>query len=422
MTNLFNLLVVFVALALSVTPIIAKDIKGKVVDNASNPLKYVSVYLKNNPEISVLSGVDGRFLLNLPDDVEYNDEDLVLFFHIDYEISEIKISRLKDADSNDVMLFYSTHILDEILVSHKMSKSEQKKHNMSVLEKFVKQASKDFKFENRTYKVASDFRLLNNKQPVFYSKLIGEHKEMIGAAANKKDSIILNYSDLENHMDESIQLGIKRMSDRFISDNVVSKKKRQNKRMLDSTFYEVMLNDSILTRDVLSIHEGFWSFNRDVNERIADIGSSLKRWEIIEGSEKTILKYSNKKGFLGIVKFEMTVNFIVDPIDYSIKQIFENISAEINIPFGYRLPPDALMLLNLIHADEAPKDKYKVRHIHLDATQNLYYKKKDDILYSDEKSFEAITWLTDTKKNTVNIDIKGLLKVLSVVDNLPMAD
>ncbi len=411
-----KILLLIVVFALSVNCLMASDIKGRVVDMESNPLQNVSVYLKESPSVIVFTDIDGRFSISLPKGLECGLEDHVIFSRIGYELTELGVGEMKNYAEKDIVMFRSTYVFDDIVVSHKLSKKEQKKRKLSILEKFKKQALKDFKFKNRTFVAASDLEVIKEGKPMFYNKIIGEYKELIGEGKNNTDSILLSNTEMVQHMDKDMNDGLKQMSEKFVDDKTLSKKKRK-KQLLDSTFYKVALSDSVLKTEMLVAHQEFWHLGRDINSSLSALDLNPKKWEIAESGDEMRLIYKNKKGFLGIVRYNSVVSFIVDPLDYSLKRVFEELSVELNIPFGYKLPPDALMLLNLINASDNAMSKYKLRHLNVDVVSNSNYKMLDKIKYFDEKRYDVKMSLTDTKKQNVKVDIKSLLKVLSVVSN-----
>lgn len=400
----------FLMIIISVTFVSAKNIKGIVLNSDFTPLENVSIHLKSSPFIRVFTDAKGLFVINL-EGVKHRDKYKLLFSHIGYETKEC---RVKGNSSNKIVLIEKSIIVDDVIVHTKLSRKAQKKRKISVINKFKEQLKKDFILEDRTYKVLSNFELVRDAERVVYNKLIGEYKELIGVKPDNKDSIALIYTSMDNYMDRDIELGLKDMSDMFIDNNVVSKKRKKNKRILDSTFYNTFLNDSILLKDMLDAHKVFWSFNRDVIKYVASLDDNYKRWTIIDRNGQMILSYKNKRGMLGIIKHLAIVNFIVNPDTYSLEQISEEIKVELNIPFGYKLPPDAVMLLNLIYINSDRIEKYRVRHLYVDVITNTIYKKIDESKHVDERIVNLDVSLIDTKKRTVKIEPRVFLKVLSV--------
>lgn len=412
-----KIVALFLLLAISTIPISAKEIAGIVKNGKSVILQNVSIYLKNNPSVSIFTNESGEFVLNLKE-VKYLEQDIIIFSHVGYETKEYQIEELRSGVYHEIKLGENSIKLSDVTVfGRKLSRKERKNKKISIIKQFKEQAKIDFVFKDRTYKVVSDVEVIRDEKRVFYNKLIGEHKELIGVLENNRDSMSFTYSDMYNYMDSDIESGIKKMSDKFIDNNVVSKKRKENKRILDSTFYKTLLTDSIIFKEVLNIHKFFWLFNRDIDESIMELDDNIKRWEIIAGSEQTILRYKSKFRFLGLVKLRMSTDYIVDPNNYSLERIDEKISFEINIPFGYKLPPDGLMLLNVISANSEDKKKFKVRHLHADIAFKAVYKDVDSSKCVDEMNYNFDVLLIDTKKRNVKGESKGLVKVLSIKDN-----
>ena len=411
--------VLFLILVINISLGYAKEIKGVVLNGESIALQGVSIYLKSYPSFSYTTDANGEFAINL-EGVKSLKEDIIIFSHIGYDTKEYKVEELSGDICNKIALVENSIILDDITViaRKKLSRKEQKKWKLSIIEKFKEQIKRDFTFEDRAYKVVSDVEVIRDSKRVLYNKLIGEYIELIGVLPDNKDSIALNYTDIENYIDRDIESGLEEMSDRFGKNNVVSKKRRENKRMLDSAFYKDILNDTLVAKEMVDAHKLFWSMNRDIRERIEEIDEiDTDDWEIVESGDNTILRYRYKRGVLGIVKIAMVTDFIVDPYSYSLERIVEKVSVELNIPFGYRLPPDALMLLNIINAKGNDMEKYRVRHLYVDANLNTIYKRIDESKYVDERSCDLDISVIDTKKRAVKAESKVLVKVLSIENN-----
>lgn len=411
-----KIITLFSLLLVSVAFVTAKDIRGRV-SNGESILPNVYIYLKNNPSFSVLTAENGEFRISL-EGIEYLEDDRIIFSYMGYETKEYRIKELSDSICHEIILVENLMILEgAIVMGSKLSRKEKKNRKISIIKQFKQQASRDFVFEDRTFKVVSDLEVSRNANMIFYNKLIGEYKELIGVLPDKRDSICLTYTDIKHYIDNDIEMGLEKMSDRFIDNNVVSKKRKENKRVLDSLFYQTVLSDSAMLEKMLNLHKSFWFIRRNIGKEILNIEDKHKEWEILETNEQTIIRYKTKSGLLGIVKSLGVTDFIVDPNTYSIERIIQDLSMEFHIPFGYRLTPDLLMFLNIINAGSEEMEKYRVRHLYIDATINIIYKKIGASKYKDEMAFNMDISVIDTKKRNIKGESRGLVKVVSIEDN-----
>lgn len=418
-----NIVTLFLSLIISITFSTAKEIKGRILDEKSIILQNVSISLKNDRSVSTFTNENGEFVISL-EGANYTKKDSIIFSHIGYETKGYQIKELNDSLYHEIILIESSVILEDVNVAmqKKLSRKELKNHKISILEQFKKQLSKDFVVEDKTYNVSSMIELFSNTEKLLLHKIIGEYKEIIGGRLDKTDSISLTCTDIEFYMNNDMKLDIKEMSDIFINNDVVSKKRKKNKQILDSTFYTTLLNDSVTIKQMLITHNNTWSSSRSVEENILLLNYNPNKWEIIEESKQTVLRYKDKIGVLGILKHSMIIDFIVDPISYSLERSYGKTYAELNIPFGYKLPSDVLMLLNVINDSSGQMEKYRMRHLHINGTNNIIYKKIDDRKYVDEIDYNFAMSLIDTKKRNVKGKFKLAIKVLSIRDNYPFAN
>ena len=413
MRNKITLLTVII---ISITSIYAKDIKGTVSDSRSLPLKNVSVHIKNVPLPRVFTDEKGKFEIEIENIASFKEYVLV-FSHLGYETREYSIKKDSYRINHEVALTESSIVLDDVIVRKKLSRKQRKARNISLLERFKKQVEKDFELRNRTYKAFSEIEAERDGEIVFSNNLIAECKEMVGARVNKSDSTAYTYTDIKNYIDNGIESGIQQMSHKFVDNKVVSKKRRDNKMMLDSTFYNSFLDDSVMRQQTLYIHEASLRTNRNLKFVIKKQIEDPKEWEIVEGVEQTILRHRQKFGVLGIIKYLTVTDYIVDSHTYSIHRIFQELSAEVNIPFGYKIPQDVVMLLNVISSTDKEMTKYRVRHVHIDTTFDTIYDMLEACKYPTKKIAHLNISLTDTKERNIKIEAKGAVKVLSIEHN-----
>ena len=110
----------------------------------------------------------------------------------------------------------------------------------------------------------------------------------------------------------------------------------------------------------------------------------------------------------------MTRNYVLNPKTYSVIRFSEHLTMDVNIPFGYRLKGQELMLLNLLNMSEEQYEKFRLRKGHVDCTLQTTYKRKDGKLYIHEKNLKTDGLITGTKKRTIPVHFKAGQRVTSV--------
>lgn len=414
-----TIITLFTIIIISITSINAKEIGGKVLNAKLVPLQNASIYLKSDPTIRVFTNDKGEFILNFENNKRIEESSLV-FSHIGYKTEELEVKELDYNKYHEIILVESFMVVDDIVVKSKkkLTRKERKNAKINIIKQFKKQLKIDFLLKDKTYKIISDIEILRDDERILYNKLTGDYTKLIKAASNNRDSIYLISTNIESYIDDNFMLGIDKMSDRFIDNNVVSKKRKENKRMMDSTFYQLFKNDSLMIEQLHNLHKALWGKDsRDMEYRIKFEGDiKHNEWEIIEKDKYTILRCENDFNLLWIVKYSIVTDYIVDPYDYSLLRVVERSKGEINIPFGYKLPPDALMLLNVINASVNDLEKYRVRHMNIDMLTGTIYKSIDGTKHLDETNFDLSISVVDTKKRDIELDFNALGKVLSVTN------
>jgi hypothetical protein len=116
----------------------------------------------------------------------------------------------------------------------------------------------------------------------------------------------------------------------------------------------------------------------------------------------------------GIYKLVRKLVYAVDKNTYSIKTLSERVSAEVNIPFGYKLSSSELAILNAFVLDHEGFEKYRLKGFKGTTCRNNIYHRQDNQLVVAEKNFTADGYIVDNKDNKLVFGTKVKTKVLSV--------
>jgi hypothetical protein len=141
----------------------------------------------------------------------------------------------------------------------------------------------------------------------------------------------------------------------------------------------------------------------------------LKHWTMVEKDANTVvltLTLTNK--LPGIYKVVRKLVYAIEKNTYSIKTISERVSAEVNIPFGYKLSSAELAILNAFVLDQDGFEKYRLKSLKGTTCRNNIFHRQDNQLVVSEKNFTAEGYIVDNKDNKVNFGTKIKTKVLSV--------
>ena len=114
-------LLLFILLCMVQYSLMAVKIEGKVVNTKGASLSYVSLYLKNYPEVGTITDINGRFSLEVP-----STRDSLIVTLVGYETIFIDLTKFKTDKSLRITMKEQPVILNEVVV-HVPKDSKKKK-------------------------------------------------------------------------------------------------------------------------------------------------------------------------------------------------------------------------------------------------------------------------------------------------------
>ena len=137
--------------------LMATKIEGRVVNAKGEGLSYVSLYLKNHPEVGTITDINGRFSLEVP-----STRDSLIVTLVGYETIFIDLTKFKADKSLHITMKEQPVLLNEVVVhvqkdsKKKKSKKEERAELQAFLKKVYDQIWKDFPSNYVQYRVVSD--------------------------------------------------------------------------------------------------------------------------------------------------------------------------------------------------------------------------------------------------------------------------
>lgn len=394
-----------------------QTIQGVVSDESSKPLSFVSIYLKSNPYLGTSSNMDGTYSLDLGTE-KVNKDDVVIFSFIGYKTVEQRVKDWTPDKQLVIKLIEQPIMLEGAAVTAKVSRKSGKAAKLLFMEKFKKQLEKDFPKVNRNYSVVSGINVTKDSKVLMSNEIIGNIYEYPQAGRGGTDSLRITKESIKDFTDGSLVEGLKQYVEKAKADSAaavdLSRKKAKEVRARSNLGSSIggLMKDSEMEKRSKQLHRILWQSN--ITALLKEMDSNLKNWEITYTNDHSILTYREKKGLLGIAKYERVVHFILDSDTYSVERLSENLVAELNIPFGYKLRPEQLDLLNIVNIGENQIEKYRLRHINVDMKRNVIYRDSADGKVADEKNMNAGFSIEDSKERTIQYNAKALAKVISV--------
>lgn len=140
-----------------------------------------------------------------------------------------------------------------------------------------------------------------------------------------------------------------------------------------------------------------------------------RHWKVVsESANELILSHTEGKNYLGIFKWSITRNYVVNPKTYALIRLSEHLTMDVNIPFGKRLKGQELLLLNLLNMSESQYEKFRLRKGHLDCTLQTTYQRRNGQIYILEKNLRTDATITGTKDRVIPIHFKAGQRVTSL--------
>lgn len=363
----------------------AETLVGRVFDG-NEPMSYVSIYLKENPEIGTISDMDGVF--TLPDMPK--NTTVVLSF-VGYKTMELKFKKIP-TDTLDITMVEQPIMLTETLIPSKTKKLSKRKQMKQILADVKKQMLKDFPTETRKYKIVSDYDLYEKGRIIAREEIIGTVAEIPNAGRKDTDSIQMVIDMCKRFRDRNVQYKLDSISGKLKDD--------KNQRLVN------------LTDSSKFIHRVLWG--SDIKWLFLELDGKVSKWTMEEQDSTFLLTYRDKKNYFGIVKYELVLNYILDIYSYRVKSLSQSLKVNANIPFGYKLDSDQLAIINVVNLAGEEHKKYRAKYIDADIKRNIIYRKEYDQVIPSEKNVITKIEMAERKHNKpIYVHQTGSIKVVS---------
>lgn len=379
-----KLALIYVFLA-CISACFADTLVGRVSD-AVGPMSYVSVYLKDKPEIGTVTNLEGVF--KLPD-LEKNTT-VVLSF-VGYKTMELKFKKIP-TDTLEITMEEQPILLTETLIPSKTKKLSKRKQMKQLLADVRTQMLKDFPEETRKYKIVSDYDLYEKGRVVAKEEIIGTVAEIPNVGMKDTDSIQIVIDLCKRYRDRLVQHKL---------DSIEGTMKGGRSQTL------VELTDSSKF-----IHRVLWG--SDIKWLFLELDGKISRWSMEEQDSTFLLTYREKKNYLGIVKYELVLNYILDIYSYRVKSLSQSLQVSANIPFGYKLDADQLAIINTINFAGQEFEKYRAKYINADIKRNIIYREEYNQVIPSEKNIVTKVEMAERKhRKPITAHQTGSIKVIS---------
>ncbi len=394
MTKRFLIIAAFLLLlpfAFRLSPLMATTYYGRVVDDRHQPIPFATVYPLDSVVLGTATNDNGLFAFeaNLP------ESGLVMISFVGYDRKTIPLRQLR-GDTMTIVLHEKPVALDETTVSAKHKNLKGKKKEMAqLLYKVYQQMAQDMPSQCTRYHVVSDARMTSQNSKWGMEQMIATMVTIPEAAKNGSDSVQLHAEHCKRFFNPSIRNRAEKAYEAKELDPRIKK-------------YAAEVDSGV------AVHWALFQFG-NIRYDMEKTMSDLKHWKVAAQSPtELILSHTEGKNYLGIFKWNMTRNYVLNPKTYSVIRFSEHLTMDINIPFGYKLKGRELILLNLLNMSEEQYEKFRLRKGHIDSTLQTTYQRKNGKLYIQDKNLKTDGLITGTKNRTIPTHFKASQRVTSI--------
>lgn len=369
--------------------ILAYELKGRVINSSNAPLAYVSVYLKDNPNTGTVTNSSGEFLLDLP-----GRRGVVIISFMGYKTMELKVFSIESPDSMSIVLQEQPIMLDEAIISNKKYASSSRRAMKDYLAKIRQQIVVDFASETKSYRVVSNYYLMNANHIVTFEEATGIITEMPRLGIKGSDSVRFDVESRNTYYDQDAKKNFKS------SEGVDIPKRHADQA------------NKFLKEEI--VHRGFWGGN--ILQVFDNLSPKLKNWKIInKGDGTSYLVYTEKRNYLGVVKYELKINYLINTFTYNVLGISQSLVGSANIPFGYKLNEEQLALLNVFKITGDDVEKFRIKYLNAKIERNVIFKREKGKTTVVEKNVASSGDMSDRQGNTITMNNTAKVRVIDVL-------
>lgn len=382
--------------------------RGRVVDEKGEAIPFATVYPIQHPEDGTATNDDGRFSI----DTKANANEQVIVSFVGFEKQSIPLKLLRDTTPYTITLHEQPFELEETVVQSKRVRIRGKrKATAEMLHQVYNRMEQDFPTTNTRYHIVSDVKMDVQAQAWGMEQLIMQLTTLPDAAFDGRDSAQVHATMCKRYFKPTIRS----RATKVLAGSSLDKMGGQMRAMAHSVDSGV------------AIHRELWKLG-DVRYDLRQAAQDLRHWKITnENDGELVLTYTNKHTkYMGVLKTVLTQHFILDQKTLSINRYSAKMQVEINIPFGYKMKPEHLELLNLLNMKEEEIKRFRVQHIEATVLLNTLYQDIQGHHYVLEKNMDIEAVIDGSKKQSIPFHLQATQRANQVdtkgVKPLPQTD
>ena len=369
----------------------ARTYYGRVIDGTGQPVAYATVFPLDSVILGTATNDRGLFAFeaNLP------ENGLVMVSFVGYERKTVPLSRLH-GDTISIVIHERPIALDETTVSarHKRVKSKHREI-AALLLKVYNQLAAEWPDQCTRYHVVSEARMTSQNSAWGTEQMIASITTIPEAAKKGCDSVQLH----AEHCKRFFRPDIRQRANQAYTAKELDARTRKYAAEIDSG---------------VAVHSMLFQIG-DARYDLEQTMHDYRHWTVVaESANEMILSHTEGKNYLGIFKWNITRNYVINPKTYALIRLSEHLTMDVNIPFGTKLKGQELLLLNLLNMSESQYEKFRLRKGHLDCTLQTRYQRRNGQIYILEKNLKTDANIIGTKARVIPIHFKAGQRVTSI--------
>lgn len=294
-------------------------------------------------------------------------------------------------------LIVFTMELDSVVVTAKNKgyyKKLSKQQKIDIVTRFKAKVSEDFPDKNEEHRILTTFKIAYDDMVMITAEMEGNMAVFPKVIKGKKDSIFFESIRESAYVNDKVTGKMEKMEELVASAETNNKKKGKKEE-----------NDE---EQVDNAIEQIWG--NSPNTIVSPLTDDPKKWDYIDNGDGTaLLVYRMKFGFLGILKSDTRINFLVNSSTLQLLSIVQEEFMGFKIPFGgSKIEGEELEMMNSMRPAGQEFDSFKMKRTDMYTKQLANYEDKEPTY----KAVEYIVKMIGDEEKTLSISVHGSAKVL----------
>ena len=399
-----RILILTLCIACSTLVSWAATYNGRVVDQNGQPVAYATVYPEQQPEAGTATNTDGRFTFHtdMPDNFH------VIISFIGYEKMSLTLAELNSLTTQrqDLVLKEQPIALQETVVAAKKSRQRNKRKQIAIIlhDVYVKMVE-EFSDKPVQYQIVSDVRMDSEESVWGTEQMIANLVVLPEKGYEGRDSVQFQ----GRHCKRFFPANKRAQADSILAGQTIENLEQGAPNGVPEHILRRALN---AVDSGVVVHQGLFALG-NIKYDFEQTMDDLRHWTVSNESEdETVLTHTQKVSkYLGLFQITFQRHYIVDSRTYAVRRFAEHADIKITIPFGYKLNPDQLEMLNMLNMDDAKIQKFRLRKVRASIDYNTIYQRQNGHLYILEKNMYSNGRIIGSKGVEIPVMIKATQRV-----------